>query len=127
GFCSEVRPRPAPIKPPGTRPQAAAAITPPRVVPSAPPEIRPAAREEAAAETMAAVKRAYLAVYNWAVFFGWAQVLYFAVDALLRSGHEGVYAAVERPLQLAQTAAVLEVRRPLDLASFSRYLFSPDF
>ncbi|KAF7040833.1 hypothetical protein CFC21_050708 [Triticum aestivum] len=58
---------------------------------------------------MAAVKRAYLAVYNWAVFFGWAQVLYFAVDALLRSGHEGVYAAVERPLQLAQTAAVLEI------------------
>ncbi|VAH70314.1 unnamed protein product [Triticum turgidum subsp. durum] len=58
---------------------------------------------------MAAVKRAYLAVYNWAVFFGWAQVLYFAVEALLRSGHEDVYAAVERPLQLAQTAAVLEI------------------
>ncbi|XBH86706.1 hypothetical protein VPH35_074310 [Triticum aestivum] len=58
---------------------------------------------------MAAVKRAYLAVYNWAVFFGWAQVLYFAVDALLRSGDEAVYAAVERPLQLAQTAAVLEI------------------
>ncbi|VAH86532.1 unnamed protein product [Triticum turgidum subsp. durum] len=35
---------------------------------------------------MAAVKRAYLAAYNWAVFFGWAQVLYFAVEALLRSG-----------------------------------------
>ncbi|EMS50306.1 hypothetical protein TRIUR3_19358 [Triticum urartu] len=39
---------------------------------------------------MAAVKRAYLAVYNWAVFFGWAQVLYFAVEALLRSGHEDI-------------------------------------
>ncbi|KAF7033940.1 hypothetical protein CFC21_045005 [Triticum aestivum] len=36
-------------------------------------------------------------------------VLYFAVEALLRSGHEAVYAAVERPLQLAQTAAVLEI------------------
>ncbi|XP_073362549.1 uncharacterized protein, partial [Aegilops tauschii subsp. strangulata] len=35
--------------------------------------------------------------------------LYYAVDALLRSGHEDVYAAVERPLQLAQTAAVLEI------------------
>ncbi|VAI08924.1 unnamed protein product [Triticum turgidum subsp. durum] len=58
---------------------------------------------------MAAVKRAHLAVCNWAVFFGWAQVLYFAVDALLRSGDEAVYAAVERPLQLAQTAAVLEI------------------
>lgn len=52
-----------------------------------------------------------------------AQVLYFAVEALLRSGHEDVYAAVERPLQLAQTAAVLEVlppAGPLDLASVSR-------
>ncbi|KAM3355406.1 hypothetical protein ACQJBY_025902 [Aegilops geniculata] len=38
-----------------------------------------------------------------------AQVLYYAVEALLRSGHEGVYAAVERPLQFAQTAAVLEI------------------
>ncbi|PNT73685.1 hypothetical protein BRADI_2g62370v3 [Brachypodium distachyon] len=57
----------------------------------------------------AALKRAYLSVYNWAVFFGWAQVLYYAVTALLGAGHEGVYAAVERPLQLAQTAAVLEI------------------
>jgi hypothetical protein len=45
-------------------------------------------------------------------------VLYYAVTTLLRSGHEGVYAAVERPLQLAQTAAVLEVPpRPPDLAA----------
>ncbi|VAH70317.1 unnamed protein product [Triticum turgidum subsp. durum] len=50
---------------------------------------------------MAAVKRAYLAVYNWAVFFGWfVFVPPAAVEALLRSGHEDVYAAVERPLQL---------------------------
>ncbi|XBI29548.1 hypothetical protein VPH35_053511 [Triticum aestivum] len=39
----------------------------------------------------------------------WAQVLYYAVTALLGGGHEGVYAAVERPLQLAQTAAVIEI------------------
>ncbi|CAM0885580.1 unnamed protein product [Alopecurus aequalis] len=57
----------------------------------------------------AALKRAYLSVYNWAVFSGWAQVLYFAVTTLLRSGHQDVYAAVARPLQLAQTAAVLEI------------------
>ncbi|VAH56867.1 unnamed protein product [Triticum turgidum subsp. durum] len=55
------------------------------------------------------VRRLYLAVYNWVVFVGWAQVLYYAVTALLGGGHEGVYAAVERPLQLAQTAAVMEI------------------
>uniref|UniRef100_A0ACD5U6W8 Uncharacterized protein n=1 Tax=Avena sativa TaxID=4498 RepID=A0ACD5U6W8_AVESA len=57
----------------------------------------------------AALKRAYLAVYNWAVFFGWAQVLYYAVTTLLQTGHQDVYAAVQRPLQLAQTASVLEI------------------
>uniref|UniRef100_I1PJQ9 Very-long-chain (3R)-3-hydroxyacyl-CoA dehydratase n=1 Tax=Oryza glaberrima TaxID=4538 RepID=I1PJQ9_ORYGL len=56
-----------------------------------------------------AVRRLYLSVYNWAVFFGWAQVLYYAVTTLLESGHEAVYAAVERPLQFAQTAAFLEM------------------
>uniref|UniRef100_A0A453DZG4 Very-long-chain (3R)-3-hydroxyacyl-CoA dehydratase n=2 Tax=Aegilops tauschii subsp. strangulata TaxID=200361 RepID=A0A453DZG4_AEGTS len=56
-----------------------------------------------------AVRRLYLSVYNWVVFVGWAQVLYYAVTALLDGGHEGVYAAVERPLQLAQTAAVMEI------------------
>ena len=38
-----------------------------------------------------------------------AQVLYFAVKTLKETGHEHVYDAVEKPLQLAQTAAVLEV------------------
>ncbi|KAK1603318.1 hypothetical protein QYE76_018650 [Lolium multiflorum] len=39
-----------------------------------------------------------------------AQVLYYAVSALLGSGgHEAVYAAVEKPLQFAQTAAVMEI------------------
>jgi hypothetical protein len=38
------------------------------------------------------------------------QVLWYAVCALLGSGgHQAVYAAVERPLQFAQTAAVMEV------------------
>jgi hypothetical protein len=37
-------------------------------------------------------------------------VLYYTVSALLGSGgHEAVYAAVEKPLQFAQTAAVMEV------------------
>lgn len=47
------------------------------------------------------------------------QVLYYAMEVLLCSGHEGVYATIGRLLQLAQTAVVLEVHRPLDLASFS--------
>ncbi|KAF8377380.1 hypothetical protein HHK36_030757 [Tetracentron sinense] len=37
------------------------------------------------------------------------QVLYIALRTLKESGHEQVYDAVERPLQLAQTAAVLEI------------------
>ena len=49
---------------------------------------------------------------------GRVQVLYYAVTALLGGGHEGVYAAVERPLQLGQTAAIMEVR-------FSSLLFLP--
>lgn len=55
------------------------------------------------------LKRVYLSIYNWAVFFGWAQVLYFAVKTLIESGHEQVYDAVQKPLLLAQTAAVLEI------------------
>ncbi|XP_062199669.1 geranylgeranyl transferase type-1 subunit beta-like [Phragmites australis] len=55
------------------------------------------------------VRRLYLSVYNWVVFYGWAQVLYYAILALLESGHEAVYAAVERPLQFAQTAAIMEI------------------
>ncbi|XP_044470629.1 very-long-chain (3R)-3-hydroxyacyl-CoA dehydratase PASTICCINO 2-like isoform X2 [Mangifera indica] len=54
-------------------------------------------------------RRLYLVVYNWSVFVGWCQVLYFAVKTLKDAGHEHVYNAVEKPLQLAQTAAVLEI------------------
>ncbi|XP_039773741.1 very-long-chain (3R)-3-hydroxyacyl-CoA dehydratase PASTICCINO 2A-like [Panicum virgatum] len=56
-----------------------------------------------------AVRRIYLAVYNWIVFAGWAQVLYYTILALWESGHEDVYGAVERPLQFAQTAAIMEI------------------
>ncbi|PIA56159.1 hypothetical protein AQUCO_00700484v1 [Aquilegia coerulea] len=58
---------------------------------------------------LSVLKRIYLTLYNWTVFTGWAQVLYFAVKTLKESGHEHVYSAVERPLQLAQTAAVMEI------------------
>ncbi|XP_057967704.1 very-long-chain (3R)-3-hydroxyacyl-CoA dehydratase PASTICCINO 2A [Malania oleifera] len=55
------------------------------------------------------VRRVYLSLYNWAVLVGWAQVFYLAVRTLRESSHEHVYSAVEKPLQLAQTAAVLEI------------------
>ncbi|XP_051220261.1 very-long-chain (3R)-3-hydroxyacyl-CoA dehydratase PASTICCINO 2A [Lolium perenne] len=51
----------------------------------------------------------YLSFYNWAVVVGWVQVLYCASSALLDSGHEVVYATVEWPLLLAQTASVMEI------------------
>ncbi|KAM6563947.1 hypothetical protein CsatB_023945 [Cannabis sativa] len=55
------------------------------------------------------LRRVYLTLYNWTVFAGWLQVLYFAVITLKDSGHQNVYNAVQRPLQLAQSAAVLEI------------------
>ncbi|KAL8167630.1 hypothetical protein V2J09_009129 [Rumex salicifolius] len=55
------------------------------------------------------LRRVYLSIYNWAVFFGWAQVLFFAVKTLKEEGYEHVYDAVEKPLLLAQSAAVLEI------------------
>ncbi|XP_078179088.1 very-long-chain (3R)-3-hydroxyacyl-CoA dehydratase PASTICCINO 2A-like isoform X1 [Carex rostrata] len=58
---------------------------------------------------LSTVKRIYLAIYNWAVFSGWLQVLIFAIKALNESGPAAVYDAVEKPLQLAQTAAILEI------------------
>ncbi|THG16631.1 hypothetical protein TEA_022816 [Camellia sinensis var. sinensis] len=39
------------------------------------------------------------------------QVLYLALKTLVESGHEHVYHAVEKPLLLAQSAAVLEIIR----------------
>jgi very-long-chain (3R)-3-hydroxyacyl-CoA dehydratase len=58
---------------------------------------------------LSTVKRIYLAIYNWAIFTGWLQVLVFAIKALNESGPAAVYDAVEKPLQLAQTAAILEI------------------
>ncbi|KAI9165329.1 hypothetical protein LWI28_011976 [Acer negundo] len=55
------------------------------------------------------LRRIYLSVYNWTVFLGWSQVLYLALKALNESGHEHVYNAVQKPLFLAQSAAVLEI------------------
>ncbi|RAL43937.1 unnamed protein product [Cuscuta campestris] len=55
------------------------------------------------------LRRAYLALYNWAVFMGWVQVFYLSVKTLRESGHEHVYGAVEKPLLFAQTAALLEI------------------
>ncbi|KAF9600544.1 hypothetical protein IFM89_010030, partial [Coptis chinensis] len=55
------------------------------------------------------LKRIYLTFYNWTVFLGWSQVLYLTVKTLSESGHEHVYSAVQKPLLLAQTAAVLEI------------------
>ncbi|GLU13047.1 hypothetical protein SLE2022_296950 [Rubroshorea leprosula] len=61
------------------------------------------------AGSLSLLRRLYLSIYNWTVFFGWCQVLYFSVKTLTESGHEQVYNAVEKPLLLAQTAAVLEI------------------
>ncbi|RVX23991.1 Very-long-chain (3R)-3-hydroxyacyl-CoA dehydratase PASTICCINO 2A [Vitis vinifera] len=63
------------------------------------------------------LRRLYLTIYNWVVFFGWQVTLFslhfsfssFYSIHVLESGHQHVYRAVERPLQLAQTAAVLEI------------------
>ncbi|XP_057416266.1 very-long-chain (3R)-3-hydroxyacyl-CoA dehydratase PASTICCINO 2A [Lotus japonicus] len=55
------------------------------------------------------LRRLYLTLYNWTVFFGWVQVLYLVLKTLKESGHEHVYSAAEKPLILAQTAAVLEI------------------
>ncbi|GLT54774.1 hypothetical protein SLA2020_279440 [Shorea laevis] len=54
-------------------------------------------------------RRLYLTLYNWTLFAGWFQVLYLSVKTLRESGHEQVYNAVERPLLLAQSAALLEI------------------
>ncbi|KAH9574991.1 hypothetical protein CY35_01G089200 [Sphagnum magellanicum] len=55
------------------------------------------------------VVKVYLCVYNWLLFAGWLQILVSAVKALQQSGPSGVYTAVEKPLQIWQTAALLEI------------------
>ncbi|XP_026388328.1 very-long-chain (3R)-3-hydroxyacyl-CoA dehydratase PASTICCINO 2-like [Papaver somniferum] len=58
---------------------------------------------------LSVLKRIYLTIYNWTIFIGWFQVLYMALMTLKESGHEHVYNAVEKPLLLAQTAAIMEI------------------
>ena len=53
--------------------------------------------------------KTYLASYNAALVAGWSYVLILAFAALRTAGPSAVYAAVARPLALAQTAAVLEI------------------
>ncbi|KAI5669761.1 hypothetical protein M9H77_19614 [Catharanthus roseus] len=55
------------------------------------------------------LRRLYLTLYNWTVFFGWLQVFYLTVKTLAESGHEHVYEAAEKPLLWAQSAAILEI------------------
>ncbi|KAL0422779.1 UNVERIFIED_CONTAM: Very-long-chain (3R)-3-hydroxyacyl-CoA dehydratase PASTICCINO 2 [Sesamum latifolium] len=62
---------------------------------------------------LSSIRRIYLVLYNWIVFLGWAQVFYLAVKTLRESGHQSVYAAVEKPLFLAQSAAILEILHSL--------------
>ncbi|KAJ7953523.1 Very-long-chain (3R)-3-hydroxyacyl-CoA dehydratase [Quillaja saponaria] len=61
------------------------------------------------ASFLSLLRRFYLTVYNWTLFAGWFQVLYLVLKTLNESSHENVYNAAEKPLLLAQTAAVLEI------------------
>lgn len=61
------------------------------------------------AGVLSGLKRLYLTIYNWTVFVGWLQVFFLAVKTLKESGHQYVYDAVEKPLLLAQSAAILEI------------------
>ncbi|KAJ7943726.1 Very-long-chain (3R)-3-hydroxyacyl-CoA dehydratase [Quillaja saponaria] len=60
------------------------------------------------AEFLSIFRRLYLTVYNWTLFLGWFQVLCLVLKTLKESVQVNVYDAVEKHLQLAQTAAVLE-------------------
>ncbi|KAM7261951.1 hypothetical protein ACFE04_021028 [Oxalis oulophora] len=56
-------------------------------------------------------KRLYLSLYNWVIFIGWFQVLFFSLKTtFFESGHDKhVFNAVAKPLLLAQSAAVFEI------------------
>ncbi|KAK6136577.1 hypothetical protein DH2020_029691 [Rehmannia glutinosa] len=73
----------------------------------------PQTRPPPMAGIFSSLRRIYLIVYNWILFFGWFQVFYLAVKTLKQSGHQSVYAAVEKPLILAQSAALLEILHSL--------------
>ncbi|KAL8542986.1 hypothetical protein ACS0TY_003754 [Phlomoides rotata] len=65
------------------------------------------------ASIFSSFRRIYLSIYNWVVFFGWVQVFYLTLKTLLQSGHQSVYAAIEKPLILAQSAALVEILHSL--------------
>jgi len=59
---------------------------------------------------MGSLSKLYLLTYNAVLITGWATVLYLAGTTFAADGHgRNVYAKVELPLLVAQTAAVLEV------------------
>jgi len=53
------------------------------------------------------IVRGYLILYNLSLSLGWAYVLYLAIER--RADHTKIWAAVEIPLKICQTAAVMEV------------------
>nr|GMC57226.1 very-long-chain (3R)-3-hydroxyacyl-CoA dehydratase PASTICCINO 2 [Ipomoea batatas] len=68
------------------------------------------------ASSIPILRSAFSLIFLYKIFdFGdWdfrVQVFYLAVKTLMESGHENVYQAVEKPLLLAQSAAVLEIIR----------------
>ncbi|BAS70415.1 Os01g0150400 [Oryza sativa Japonica Group] len=73
-----------------------------------PRRLPPPSRSSAMAADGSVLRRLYFSVYNWVVFIGWAQVSLSMILALLDDGHEAVYAAIERHLLFAQTAAIME-------------------
>ena len=66
-----------------------------------------------AAGILSSLRRIYLTVYNSVVLLGWIQVFYLALTTIKDSGYQSVYAAVEKPLLIAQSAALLEVLHSL--------------
>ncbi|KAM0067652.1 putative very-long-chain (3R)-3-hydroxyacyl-CoA dehydratase [Helianthus debilis subsp. tardiflorus] len=55
------------------------------------------------------LRRLYLTAYNWILFAGWFQVLFLTLKTLKESGHAHVYSNIQKPLLVAQTAALLEL------------------
>ena len=55
------------------------------------------------------IAKVYLLGYNAALIAGWGYVLVLAGATFIDKGAGAVYAAVEAPLLIAQTAACLEV------------------
>ncbi|CAA0817119.1 Very-long-chain (3R)-3-hydroxyacyl-CoA dehydratase PASTICCINO 2 [Striga hermonthica] len=65
------------------------------------------------AEIFPSLQRTYLVLYNWTLFLGGSQVPNIAATALITTSHRSVYAAVENPLLLAQSATLSEILHSL--------------